>query len=444
MRSLKGRLIVSALAWTALALVVIGLVIFILLREFVERTFDSRLSATLVAIMATVEYGEDGVLTRTRDAGEPAFERVFSGWYWQIEADGQALRSRSLWDQRLSVVGNQSAEPAVASPQGPQGERLRALVRRFTAPGGGAPLRLIVAGPQAEIDGSLSSILPPLAASLALLGCGLAGAIWLQVRVGLRPLARLSTGIEQVRHGEAARLDVPKVTELGPIAQEMNALISQNAEIIARTRTHVGNLAHALQTPLAAMANMLSDGSRDPGPDPSLAQMVERMRALVTHHLKRARAAASVGLIGTRTPVAPVVDDLADVLRRIYRDRNLSITAAIAPDIAFAGERQDLEEMIGNLLDNACKWAGAQVTVAASRDGPQLLIDIVDDGPGLDADEANAALARGRRLDESVDGYGLGLAIVEDLARLYGGHLDLDPGLAGLRARLVLPATPKP
>lgn len=218
-------------------------------------------------------------------------------------------------------------------------------------------------------------------------------------------------------------------------------MLDHSRELVERSRTHVGNLAHALKTPIAVLTN---EARTSDGP---LAELVERQTSVMTeqveHHLRRARAAAHAKALGARTEVAPTITDLARTLGKINSGRGLAILADVPAELSFKGERQDLEEMVGNLMDNACKWAQRTVRVSAARTGERnLAIVIEDDGPGLDETESQAALQRGVRLDEQAPGSGLGLAIVSDLAHAYGGELTLSRSdLGGLSACIDLPAT---
>ena len=251
------------------------------------------------------------------------------------------------------------------------------------------------------------------------------GAVLVQVRFGLEPLRRMGRALGAIRGGATARLEGAFPAEIEPLAAELNALLDHNEALVERARTHVGNLAHGLKTPLSVLTN---EAGRSQGP---LAELVGRqvalMRRQVDHHLARARAIATGSILGARTDVLPVLRDLERTLERIYADKALAIELACPPELAFRGARQDLEEMLGNLLDNACKWAAASVAVRVEAAPEQVLqIAIEDDGPGLPASRRAEVLERGRRLDEQVPGTGLGLAIVADLAQLYGGRLVLD------------------
>ena len=305
-------------------------------------------------------------------------------------------------------------------------------------------------GNRAEIDAKVADFAGKIALSLLVLGLGLVALTLLQVRFGLRPLARIEQGLARIRSGEAERLEGELPVEIMPLQKELNALIKSNQAIIERARTQVGNLAHALKTPLSVILN---EAEADKGAlGEKVRAQAEVMRNQINHYLDRARMAARSGLVGGVCEVAPVARALARTLMRIYEARGITIAVDCPEGMRFQGERQDLEEMLGNLLDNACKWARARVSIEVSRSGPplgkrgqhseaSLVILVDDDGKGLDESEREMALKRGRRLDETTPGSGLGLSIVRDLAELYHGELALEKApMGGLRARLRLPA----
>jgi signal transduction histidine kinase len=324
---------------------------------------------------------------------------------------------------------------------GPEGQPLRLLVRPITLLGADTALIYAVAGDRREIQADRQSFNRLLIFALGALFAGVVGAVLVQVRFGLEPLRRMGRALSGIRAGKAARLEGDFPAEIEPLATELNALLDHNEALVERARTHVGNLAHGLKTPLSVLTN---EARRSHGPLADLvARQVALMRHQVDHHLARARAIATGTILGARTDVLPVLDDLRRTLDRIHAEKALVIEALCPPELAFRGARQDLEEMLGNLLDNACKWARARVSVRVEFAGEQLQVAIEDDGPGLPPARRAEVLERGRRLDEQVPGNGLGLAIAADLAQLYRGRLVLEEAEGGgLRALLTLPAAP--
>jgi signal transduction histidine kinase len=453
--SLAARLIAAAAIWTLLGLLVGGYALSGLFRSAVEADFDSRLRADLDEMIAAAEPSAEGALSLQGRFADPRFERVYSGWYWQITPEGPkgplsnlAQISRSMFDRTIKVTDFRVSHGLVwGHGEGPDAQRLRFVAQRIEFPvsaaapkGATRAFSLLIAADVTQVENEVAKFNGILFWSLAILGVGLIAAIFVQVRIGLQPLNRVSHALARIREGQARRLEGRFPAEIAPLAGELNSLIEHSAEVVGRARTHVSNLAHFLKTPLSVLA---SEASANPG---ALADAVLRqvavMRRQVDHYLSRARAAGAVDVLGNRTNVRPVIDDLARVLTRIHAGRGVAIDVDVPRDLAFRGERQDLEEMAGNLIDNACKWAHARVRISARRNsGAQFELRVDDDGDGIDPDERARVGERGERLDESVPGSGLGLAIVRDIAKLYGGALTLDDSpLGGLEARLELPA----
>jgi len=452
--SLATRLFLSATAWVVVILAITGIVLSSVYRGASERAFDRRLNLYLRTIIAEVAT-PDASAEQFQSIGEPLFDLPLSGWYWQVvRADGEkpeTRASRSLWDRKLPKLEDQGVELGSSGVRlgyvdGPEGQTLR-MVERPVDLGADGRYVVTVAGDATEIFEETRTFDYYLAGTFLALSIGLVLTTIFQVRFGLAPLKRISESIADVRSGRAERLEGEFPVEIAPLARETNALIDANREIVERARTHVGNLAHAIKTPLSVLVN--EAGAR-PG-DPFAAKVMEQaelMRSQVGHHLERARIAARLTVIGTITEVEPVIEALRRTMEKIHRDRGVAVRAEVAAGLKFRGERQDLEEMVGNLVDNACKWADHRVFIAVTAEkgagpgvAPVLRIVVDDDGRGLSADQRAQVARRGQRLDESKPGSGLGLAIVVDLAALYGGELKLDNApIGGLRAELMLPA----
>lgn len=441
--SLAFRLVAGAALWSVAALAVGGFLLSSVFRDSVEEGFDARLRVLLEGLIVATDVNETGELELVRPLGESRFDQPYSGWYWQItDPMGELLRSRSLFDQALAELPLGEAV-STYDLQGPEGQRLRAAARQITMPGHDSPIRFSVAGDLSEVEREVASFNGTLIWSLSALGLGLVAAVLLQVRFGLLPLRRMRTALAQIRLGRADRLEGRFPSEVTPLAEELNALLEHNAAVLERARTHVGNLAHALKTPLSILSNATTN---EKGPlSETVQRQTQRMRRQVDQYLARARAAATARVLGANTNVAEVVQDLTRALVRIHAERHVSIEQACPGDITFRGERQDLEEMVGNLLDNAFKWADGKIRVSAEKSDDRLWLYVDDDGPGLPESERERILRRGVRLDETVPGSGLGLSIVSDIADLYEGDIALETSpLGGLRAKLELPAiTPK-
>jgi signal transduction histidine kinase len=448
--SLALRLFLSATVWTVIILLVTGFALSGLYRQAVERAFDRRLGVYLKTLIADIASPEIPIERTGQMLGEPLFELPLSGWYWQVtridHERPEITSSRSLWDRTLPHV---SEEDSAAEPdgsrksyvQGPEDQRLR-LIERNVDLGDEGRYQVAIGGDAAELDDEILAFNGALATTFAVLALVLLFTTLFQVRFGLAPLNRLSRGLAAIRSGKAEKLEGVFPVEIAPLARETNALIDANREIVERARTHVGNLAHALKTPLSVMMN-----EANVRPEDSLAIKVQEqagiMRDQVARHLERARLAARVAVVGSVTDIVPVVQALARTLEKTHREKTLAIELDLPADARFRGERQDLEEMVGNLVDNACKWASSRVSIEVLMEpvGSRARIVVDDDGPGLTPAQREQVARRGQRLDESKPGSGLGLSIVVELARLYGGALNLGTApIGGLRAELVLPA----
>lgn len=450
--SLRLRLLAATLVTLALALTGAHWWLGGLFRNHVLQQFDRTLVQQLDQLTARLEFDAQGQpLIDPRRLSDPRLDKPYSGLYWQLDqvsADGQArsgvLRSRSLWDVQLALDPDPLADGGLHTHDsvGPQGAPLRIVERSLQVPEQPqARWRLMVAADTREALTAADDFSGVLAASLAGLGLLLALAALAQVAVGLSPLKGMQRALQQVREGRTARLEGRFPTEVQPLIDDFNGVLDRNAEVVARARTQAGNLAHALKTPLAVLGNAAAQAPHN-GLAPLVAEQVQVAQRHIHWHLARARVAASQGLPGQRTPLAPLLAGLLRVMDKLHAGRRLDLSAdELPPGAAFAGEEQDLQDMLGNLLDNACRSARGAVRVSARHEGRQLQITVDDDGPGIAPDQRAAVLQRGVRLDESRPGSGLGLAIVVELAALYGGALTLDSSdMGGLSARLTLPA----
>ena len=392
--SLAFRLFATAAAWVLLVLPVAGAIIYSLYRTEVETSFDRRLSVLLTVILQDgIDHGEDEP-GDPKDVGEPLFEITHSGWYWQFKPLDlkppapkppdttkapnpkappepkipRTLKSRSLAGADLPLPSEFNIEPndreiRWANLEGPLQQWLRIAETNYVFGEGKKARRYSVAvgGTLGEMEASIGSFRTRLSLSLALAGVGLLAVTLFQIRFGLLPLHKVEQGLAAIRSGAAVRLDAGLPQEIEPLQHELNALLKSNQEIVERARTHVGNLAHALKTPLAVMVNEARD---DPTPlARKVAEQAELMHTQVNLYLDRARMAARIGVIGRVTEVGPVAESIIRALERIYRDRQLTFTVDCPAGTRFQGERQDLEEMLGNLLDNAAKWAASKVVL---------------------------------------------------------------------------------
>jgi signal transduction histidine kinase len=448
--SLALRLFVSATAWTVVILFATGVILSSIYREAVERSFDRRLGVYLRTLVADVAAPEQAADRTAPALSEPLFELPLSGWYWQVTRLGGAKpevrASRSLWDSTLPVLDDTEAPAADGTRhgyvQGPEDQRLR-MVERNVDLGDDGRFLIAIAGDPQEIDDETRAFDQALISTFGTLTLVLIFITMFQVRFGLAPLKRISESLAAIRAGTAEHLEGRFPVEIEPLARETNALLESNREIVERARTHVGNLAHALKTPLSVIINEATARGGDPVAA-KVSEQAEIMRDQIARHLERARLAARLKVVGSITEAVPVVTALTRTMEKIYQHRGIAIDLDAPVPVRFRGERQDLEEMVGNLVDNACKWAQMRVSVEVVSDAgaqPMVLIIVDDDGPGLNPSQRDQVARRGRRLDETKPGSGLGLSIVLELSTLYGGSLTLSTApIGGLRAELVLPA----
>jgi signal transduction histidine kinase len=454
LNSLAFRLFATAALWTLLVLAIAGVVIDYVHKREAEAAFDTRLSQILTQIIAfsTLHEGDEPRVPKI--VGEPLFELTHSGWYWQItpldNAPGRRMVSASLAGESLILPSSLKKRPDPTNiiwynTTGPVGESLRIAENVYNAGEDESPrfYSFLVAGDAETTESVNATFRLPLTIALGLAGLVLVAATLFQVRFVLWPLQIIEKRLSDIRSGNAEKLDGILPSEVEPLRTELNALIRSNQEIVERARTQVGNLAHALKTPLAVILNEARD---DKGvPAQKIAEQATVMHDQVNYYLDRARMAARAGLVGRQTEVYPVAEGIVRALERIYSERRLDLSVDCPPTARFLGEKQDLEEMLGNLLDNACKWAASRVVLkvvadeAAAR--PILRISVDDDGPGLTPEQRAQGIARGRKLDETKPGSGLGHSIIAELAQSYRGSFALEQAsLGGLSARLELPA----
>ncbi len=496
--SLRMRLLAGTLAWVIVSVLAAGWGIQALFRQHIEAQLRSELSIHLDQLTATIQVDPHGGLSLSAPPADPRFSQPFSGLYWQAapppgagtSADApRPLRSRSLWDTDLpgpADAGPAAPSPAAASTaaastaapspaaastaaastaaagfpdagsldtgpaegdrhyaaRGPRGQELLVLARRIEPAEGPWPVLILrVAADRAQLAEPIGRFNAMLAVALGVLAFGLVLAVLMQVWVGLHPLVGLRSALAAVREGRAQRVEGEFPSEIQPLVEDFNRVLRSNAEVVERARTQAGNLAHALKTPLAVIANAAEAG--DPRLPVLVAEQVAAARRQVDYHLAQARAAAAVRRTGMRSPVLPLLLGLVRVMHRVHAQRGVTFELEAVPEgLAFRGEEQDFQEMLGNVLDNAGKWARRRVRVRAEPLGPDRLRLVVDDdGPGLEAGKAEAVFQRGRRADEHAPGTGLGLSIVRDLAGLYGGEARFEDGsdLGGARLVLILP-----
>lgn len=436
--SLKWRLLLAGASGVMLAALTGAWLLGAAFERSALGALDRRLGDDLDTLIALVERRDDGRIALRREPVDERYERVFSGWYWAIDLQGAQRVSRSSWDEATwaSALTRASAVRQLSQAAGPSDQTLRIASQRIRFSNGGAEAALAAAGDLAEVRAEAREFRVFAAVAIALIALILLLAIACQVGFGLRPLHRVKETLLRLRSGEDVRFEAASLPlEVAPLATQINDLLNEHDRRVSRARHAVHDLAHALKTPLAALAlDAQGDNSELAR---TVSEQVARMRATVDRQLAGGLVADS----RQRTPVLPVVAALTRLMKRAHASRPvpIGIDTEVDATAIFSGSLEDLEEMLGNLLDNACKWAASTVLISSTRVGDGLLIRIDDDGPGLDADQIERAMQRGSRLDEQAPGSGLGLDIVHSLATSYGGSLRLHRSPAGgLRAELIL------
>ncbi|MCC3862388.1 ATP-binding protein [Pseudemcibacter aquimaris] len=441
------RLVTISAVWMVLALVLAGYLLSVVFRDTLEQNFDDRLNGLLENLVGISVDDTSTVLNFTRNMADQRFEQPYSGWYWQISPEGfNPLRSRSLWDVNLDVDFSETLDGTrFREATGPEDQVLRVIERDVTLPDSDVVYRFAVAIDTIEIENQAIRFDRILVFGLSALGLGLLAASILQVFLGLKPLAHIKETLSEVRSGEKEYLPSDFPREIQPLADELNALIDHNNEIVERSRTQVGNLAHALKTPIAVLRNE-ARMNEDNAMAGTVSKQTENMHKHVEHYLKRARVAANIKTISSHSQIMPSINNIARALGKIHDDKSIEIIPMTDEDgLLFKGEVNDFEDMVGNLMENAAKWATEKVQISCEKIDNQLKIKICDDGPGIKEEEREAVFGRGKRLDEQKPGTGLGLSIVKDLSDLYGGQVELSDhddtyAKTGLCVTLILPS----
>jgi signal transduction histidine kinase len=452
--SIARRMLVAAAIWSSVVLLIAGWSLQAFYRTETDQQLDLSLEDTLRTLAGAVN-SEQGQI-EVDDAKLPRDERFslpLLGRYWafiDLSSENEVVRTRkspSFFDEDAGVAADVRAEALKRKgavlhldAPGPDSKQMRVGLQAVTFPDRPEPLLLYAAIDRTSADASVGSFTLRLGIALGVLAVGLIGGVLVLIRYGLRPLHEIEDKLGDVRAGRRDKLDGEYPSELSPLVREINTLITHNRNVVDRARTHVGNLAHALKTPLAVLKNEAKGSDR-------LSDLVRRqteaMTSNVNSYLKRAQAAAQAEVLGVRTEVKEPVEGIARMLERLHREKGVAIDVYVDPKAVFRGERGDFDELVGNLLENAAKWCKSRVNVMVTRNDDGMEVKVDDDGPGLPAEHRAKALERGKRLDESEPGTGLGLSIVSELADIYGGRLHLeDSPIGGLRARLVLPAAP--
>ena len=446
LKSLTGRLVVAAVLLSVPAVVGAGLVLTLAFHTYVEGDVDSQLRSAMDNLVGASEIGTDGMLRFVRPLFDSRFNEPYSGHYWQIsEPDHEPFRSRSLWDQELHPdMRDRLFDLVLHVHEGPDGQTLRVLEQDIVLPESDRVFRYMVAIDIGPMNEAINKFDRRVAVAIGLALAFVSLAMVAQVAFGLRPIKRLRGSIVSIRKGHISSLGSGRGDwgpDLEPVAEEIDALLDQNRQLLDRARTHVGNLAHALKTPLAVLRNDLADL-----PAEKRLAMEQQLTALdrhISHHLKRARIAG--GGSGPGIPVLERASKLARAVAIMAGDKDITVKTDVPDGINFAGEKEDFDEVLGNLIENASKWAKSEIHISArllpqAAARPLFEIRVEDDGAGVPEEDLETLFDRGKRLDEATPGTGLGLAIVRDIVELYGGSARLaKASLGGLAVVLTLP-----
>jgi len=440
-KPLTKRIITISVFWIVIALVFTAVLMGRFYREHIEEHYDAHVATHVEELVVAVETDPDGNVRLSRKPTDPRFYRPDSGWYWEILGGNRLLvKSSSLGDQQLDLSGMTLDEGQdVQSVYGPGQQKLRAHVVHVSYPHEPGSLIFVATAPEMQIKDDVHEFYTHIMASFLVLGIGLSVAVVMQVMVALKPLKAIRSAISDIRAGKTERLPQEFPSDVQPLVDELNFLLDHNETLLKRARNQLGDLAHSVKNPLSVIRNEARSMSSKQGQ--LILDQSHVMASNIDHYLSRARIYGKQDAIGYRTSVKSVIDDLSFAVEHIHKERGIEIEMLNLDNKWFRGEAQDLEEMVGNLIDNACKWAKTRVVVKCTSDHNQLALIIEDDGPGIAEGELKTITQRGRKLDESSPGHGQGLGIAEDIAVLYGGGLKLSKSeMGGLRAELDLPA----
>jgi signal transduction histidine kinase len=448
LRSLRARLIIGAAIWIVIGVSAAGIFIAALFRQFATDMVDAELRKHLEELVALIDVDAEGFPHLYRPLSDPVFSQIGSGYSWQVSRSGKSLiKSLSASTDQLPVPDDalSAHELRKLTLEGQRGSMI--VLERMFLPEGGTPppLRIQINAESAVVDRMLPTFKMPLTFSLALLALALITAAALQVSFGLQPMSRLRRALGAVGSGSAAKLPGDFPSEVQPLVDDLNNLIEINGQMVLRARTQAGNLAHALKTPLAVLTDEAHrlEGRKQAESAAVILQQSQRMQRQIDYQIARARAAASRSVPGVIAPVLPTVINIVAAMERLYGAKNLRMNRDVDARCVALCDPMDLNEMLANLIDNACKWAAEMIAIRGVVDESrnQVVIAVEDDGPGLPAAAMDVVFRIGERLDEQIPGSGLGLPIVRDLAQLYGGEIRLENSdEGGLKAILELPS----
>lgn len=430
--SLKSRLVLAAVVWLTAMIIAVGVSVPNQVFSYMVDDTKSQLTIYMDEISASLEADKTGNLTLTSTLSDPRFNRPYSGLYWSAKTDKELLRSRSLWDKKIT------SEKKEKEYFGARNEKLIYIKTTLYYPDYDGPIEVIIGIDEQPIEDTVGSLMSQLWIILALLYFGVLAVIFLQVQWSLSPLTKMHKELSQLRSGEKTQLDQDYPKEVAPVVSDLNALVFHYQELLERARHHAGNLSHALKTPLSVLKNEIA--ALDQETQRYLQPPVEQIQSQIDYHLGRARMAGSKNILSVRANPSQRVDAISMAFDKVYAERGVTLINELDSDIQVAVDKTDLDEMVGNLLENAYKWSESIIRVhSETLAADDIAIIIEDDGPGIPDEKLKQAIERGVRLDETTPGTGLGLNIVSEMAHSYRGKLTLSrSSMGGLRAVLTL------
>ncbi len=445
MNSLALRLFLSASVWIIFTLFSGGLLLSNVFRESTQKAFEDKLNFFMETLIGASRVDSTSSITVVSELGDPRFFRPYSGWYWQINEKSKTLvRSRSMWDQVFTLdkrlIGgrakfiDEALRQTAQNDPGVSSQNLVVIQREISFPGMSTPITFMVSGNTNEFEKNISRYNNILVSSLVLLGLGLFVSVFLQVKYGLLPLEKIKNSLFKIRNGDATKLEDIYPTEISPLAKEINTLLDHNEKIISRAKMNVGNLAHALKTPVAVIKNHITVKKNDDVID---SQMIV-IENYINKYLQKARASATSKLKKTKIDIIEIIKKMMQIFKKINPELKI-IFKSNNEKFLIAGSEDDIDEIIGNIMENACKWTKTQVIIEifkTSKD--QIKLCISDDGPGLPEKKMKEVFNRGFRLDEQTQGTGLGLNIVKDAVENFSGSVWLEKSkFGGLKVNII-------
>ena len=451
MISLRLRLLLGAIVGVLAALSVAAVILVAAFDTHVRKRYVEELDEHLLQLAALVQVDTEGVVSLRHELYNDAFQKPLSGLYWQVnDSSGIILRSKSLWDADLVMPGT-SSEPGqrqVSNVRGPRKQSLIAVERVVIMEAQPSrPLRLIVAGESKVVEESRAEFITTIAYLLAAIGALLGLASWIQVGTGLAPLTALRRQLQELRQGRVERIDGRYPEEIAGLVDDLNRLTSAQSREVERARANAGKLGHGLKTPLAVLAAECRGlrARNEPATADAIESEIEEMNAHIARVIASARAVGPRTAFGTRTPLRQVLERMLGVMKRLPRGGEIVWHLQVEPaNLTAPVDPRDLEELLGNLLDNARKWTKSRVDITATPRAGSIEVTVDDDGPGIPEDRRDDVLAGGFRLDRTVPGTGIGLAISGDLAALHGGSVRIGPSPLGGTQSVVSIGDPTP